>query len=174
MTTGAAKAPSDPKRTQRNMNVVVGILLLINFLFIILAASAGNKDADIEARRAVIRSLRNEAQRLNEELTKGNFSTLEASQEISIEALELANEMGVTVVSVSSAEGKDLVQNREFPVVTTFLEVRESEEKLLRFLEEAIKIGGKTTILENIEWKQLGQQTNLKFKINSFLNPEIA
>lgn len=168
-----AKAPPDPKRTQKRLTIAVGVLLALNLIFVILAASAGNKEEEVAARQTIVRNLRNELTRLNEDLAKGNFSTQESAQEISIEALELANEMEVTVVSVSSAEGKDLVQNREFPVVTTFLEVRESEEKLLRFLEEAIKIGGQATILENIEWKQLGQLTNLKFKINSFLNPEI-
>ncbi len=168
-----AKAPPDPKRSQRKLTIAVGALLVLNFVFVVLAASAGNKEEETAARQTIVRGLRNELSRLNEDLAKGKFSTLDDSQEISIEALQLANELGVTVVSVSSAEGKDLVQSREFPVVTTFLEVRETEEKLLVFLEEAIKIGGQATILENIEWKQLGQLTSLKFKINSFLNPEI-
>lgn len=166
------KAP-DFRGKRKKLTIAIGVFLAINFVLIILAASSGSKEEDLAARQSTIRSLKNELTRLNEALAKGDFTTLASSQEISIEALKLANEMGVTVVSVSSAEGKDLVQNREFPVVTTFLEVRETEDKLLQFLEAATQIGGPATIVENIEWKQLGQLTNLKFKINSFLNPEI-
>ncbi len=167
------KAP-DFKQKQKRLTIIVGVFLAINLLLIVLAASSGSKKEDTLARENTVRGLRNELTTLQAALAKGDFSSQASSQEISIQALKLANEMGVTVVSDSSADGKDLIQNREFPVVTTFLEVRGSEDKLLDFLEAATKIGGPATILENVEWKQLGELTDLKFKINSFLNPEIS